>query len=68
VGKFTLIILWRNGTSGQEKGLSWPDVQDWMQNVWWTAGQDLIMQVLIVPDNAHEIFSNTEVAKIVAAA
>lgn len=55
MGKFTLVILWRNGTSGMEKGLSWPDVQAWMQGIHETASQDLVKQVLVQPESVEKL-------------
>lgn len=49
MGQFTLVILWRDGTSGMEEGLSWPDVMRWMDGIYSTASQDLVQQVLIQP-------------------
>jgi hypothetical protein len=55
VGKFTLVILWQNGNSGMEHGLSWLDVQAWMQGIHETASQDLIQQLLIMPDDVDPL-------------
>lgn len=55
MGKFTLVILWQNGNSGMEHGLSWPDVQAWMQGIHETASQDLIQQLLIMPDDVDPL-------------
>jgi len=51
MGQFTLVILWRNGQSGMEKGLSWQNAIDWMAGIRETANQDLVQQVLIMPDD-----------------
>lgn len=52
---FTLVILWRNGNSSMEEGLSWQDLIDWMASIDQTASKDLIRDVLIHPDNEQMI-------------
>ncbi len=51
MGRFTIVILWKNGTSGVEGDLTWPDVQAWMRGIHETASQDLVSQVLVMSND-----------------
>lgn len=69
MGKFTLVILWRNGNSGMEEGLTWQEVVDWTVGIHDTASQDLIRQILIVPDGEDDpmrIVSRHRLQKVAA--
>jgi len=49
MGEFTIIIQWRTGYDSVKNNLTWPELMTCLQDIYDTAGQDLVKTILIVP-------------------